>query len=135
MFLESCLLIAFLNTADPSGKTIYPSGVKDNGNYIFNAPPASIYPLLNIIDPIVLCDGRTIPKGIYAVKPSIDEKSLLFIDGHNIVFELPIIENILVAEYKHKPIIKMEETAEGIFFTYQIENILKRAQIIIKKDF
>lgn len=133
MLLESCLLIAFLNTADPSGTTIYPSGIKDNGDYVFSAPPAAVYPLLNIPFPIILDNDETILAGVYAVKPSKDEKILQFIDGDKIYKEFPICENIIVSDYCHTPIVKMEQIKDEVIFTYRIENISKKAKVKVKQ--
>lgn len=134
MLLESCLLIAFLNPADPNGTTIYPSGIKDDGDYVYSAPPVSTYPLINIIDPIAFSSGRIIPIGTFAVKPSQDEQSLLFVEGYEVVAELPIVENIIVGDYKPMPVVTMETKPDKIVFTYQIENILKKAIIPIRQD-
>lgn len=134
MLLESSLLIAFLNTADPSGQTIYSSGIRDDGDYVYSAPPACISPLLNIIDPIVLSGGKSIPVGMYLVKPSCDETTLLFIEGHQVVCALPIVENIIVEDYKDTPVVTFEVLSGKIVFTYQIENILKKAVIQIRQD-
>lgn len=134
MILESCLLIAFLNPADPSGTTIYPSGIKDDGDYVYSAPPVANYPLINIIDPIIFTQGKILPVGIFAVKPSQDEKTLLFIEGYDVVAELPIVENIIVSDYASTPVITMETRLDKIVFTYQIENILKKAIIPIRQD-
>lgn len=135
MFLESCILcsaLAFLNPADPSGTTIYPSGIKDDEDFVFSAPPTATYPLLELCAPIKLPNGMIIPKGTYAVKPSKDEKKLFLTQGHELILDIPIIENIIVNEYKATPCIKAETKERQIIFTYQIENILKRAVLQTK---
>lgn len=134
MLAETCLLIAFLNTADPCGQTIYPSGIDDDGDYVYSAPPASACPLVNIGNPIVLSGGQVLSIGTYAVMPSQDEKNLVFIEGSQIICELPIIENTIVGDYKATPTVTINVCASGIVFCYQIENILKKAVITFKQD-
>lgn len=138
MFLESCILsysLAFLNPADPSGTSIYPSGIKDDGDYIYSAPPAATYPLLELCAPIKLFNGTTLPEGIYSVKPSTDEKNLFLTQGHDNILAIPIVENIIIKDYKAIPCINMKTENGKVIFTYQIENILKKAIIKTKQSY
>lgn len=137
MFFESCILatsLAFANPADPSGKTMYPSGAKETDNIIFSAPPVSLYPLLTIGSPIKLQDGYSIPPGNYCVKPSIDETQILIIQGSDVFCECQIIENTIVNDFMAKPRVKIAKEDKKLILTYQIENILKKAVIPISKE-
>ena len=135
MLFESCVLataLAFAKPADPSGKTMYPSGAKDVDNVIFPAPPISVYPLLIIGSPIYLRDGSAIFPGNYCVKPSIDESQILIIQGADIFCECRVVENTIVSDFMAKPIVKINTVGQKLILTYQIENILKKAEIPIK---
>lgn len=123
-----------MNTADSSGTTMYPSGICDDGDYVFSAPPASVCPLVNIVSPIVLSGGSTLLCGTYAVKTSEDGNSLLFIEGCKVVCALPITENIIVDEYKDVPVVGIEASRTSIVISYHLENVLKRVVISLRQD-
>jgi len=132
MILESFLLLAFLNPADPGEKTFYPSGVRDDGDYVFSAPPAAIYPILKLSYPIKISPNCTLKAENYAVKPSVDEKKLLLFQGKNVICEFEIVENTLVQEYLAMPMAKIEICGNKVVLKYQIENIYKRAETTLK---
>jgi len=56
-----------MNPADPTGKTMYPSGIKDIDKQIFSDLPASMYPQLRLLDFVYDKDGRLIEPGFYEV--------------------------------------------------------------------
>ncbi len=137
MLFESCVLataLAFVNPADPSGKTMYPSGANAIDNVIFSAPSISAYPLLTIGSPIKLEDGSIIEIGNYCVKPSLDESKIFIFQGREIICECKVIENTIISDFAAKPIVKISTFENQIILTYQIENILKRAVIPINKE-
>ncbi|MEI8377635.1 MAG: hypothetical protein WCF95_03765 [bacterium] len=137
MLFESCVLattLAFINPADPSGKTIYPSGIKDNGNFIFSAPPVSAYPILTIGSQIKLEDDYIIQPGNYCVKPSVDETQIIIIEGFETICVCQVIENTIVESFAAKPIVKIIPHGKDLILTYQIENILKKAIIPTSKE-
>jgi hypothetical protein len=138
MLFESCLIattLAFANPADPSGKTMYPSGNNDCDKIIFSAPPISAYPLLTIGSPIGLEDGTVIEIGNYSIKPSIDETQIFIIQGHETICECQVIENTIVSDFAAKPTAKISRIENNLILTYRIENILKRAILPVTKEY
>jgi hypothetical protein len=137
MLFESCVLataLAFANPADPSGKTMYPSGAKDIDGFIFSAPPISAAPLLTIGSSIKLDDGYTIQPGNYCVKPSDDENNILITQGHEIICICQVTENTIVSDFAATPIVKITPVGDDLILTYQIENILKKAVLPTFKE-
>lgn len=132
MLFETCImstLLAIANPSDPTGQTMYPSGIYDDGDFIFSAPPASFYPLLKLDSTIELEDGSTIMAGNYCVKPSKDEKKIYLIQGHETLCECTVIENTFVSSFVAKPIAKVDRNGERFILTYQTEHIVKKALI------
>jgi len=137
MLFESCILataLAFANPADPSRKTMYPSGINDGEDFIFSAPPISAYPILTIGSSIKLQDGSMIEPGNYCVKPSIDETQILIIQGSYMFCKCKVIENTIVSDFAAKPLVKITKIGSELILTYQIENIFKKAVIPISKE-
>lgn len=134
--IETLLLsasLAFINPADPSLSTIYPSGVKDADKKIFSAPPEAKEPLLRIGTPLKNADGYIIQPGCYLVKPVGDEK-LEFYQSGNLVFELPVIENTFVDLYKNRAAVYTEiHENDKMLIIYHRENIVKKAVLPLKQ--
>lgn len=80
--LLACILIADMNPADPSGLTMYPSGVMDRDRFVFSAPPATKLPLLRLGTSIIDSDGQTVESDMYQVKVS-EEKDYIFFIRNN----------------------------------------------------
>lgn len=89
------ILIADMNPADFSGKTMYPSGVKDFDKHIFHAPPESPYPILNLYRYFIDGNGKMVEAGMYMTVISEDEKNILLYQGgeHKGTFPINEIEH------------------------------------------
>jgi hypothetical protein len=138
MFLETGLLsimLAFATPQDFGYPPPYPSGTADNGNFSQYDPPMAQYPLLRFPSAIKISPEITIPTGTYAIKPSIDQKSLLLMHGHGEVYKLPITENTFCEPYTEKAAAQILIQKDKIIIIYQIENILKKSIIPISKGY
>lgn len=133
--IETILLsasLAFINPADPSLSTIYPSGIKDIDNKIFSAPPTTQNPLLRIGTPLKNSDGYIIQPGCYLVRP-VDEKLEFYQEG-KVAFELPVFETTMVKNYKKRAIVYTEvHENEKMLIIYHRENIVKKAILPLKE--
>lgn len=87
------LFLTYVNPADPSGNTMYPSGVKDCDKFYFNSPPAaSKTPNLVLSMPVYDAENKIIPPGIYETKLSQDTGQILLIQSQEIKAKLPIMQ-------------------------------------------
>lgn len=59
------LILGFSNPADPTGTTMYPSGIKDADQTFFNSPPATKQPVLHLQLAIIDSNESLIPTGLY----------------------------------------------------------------------
>lgn len=132
MFFETLTLLAFMNTADPSYSTRYPSGVKDGDKYLFHAPASYNAPLLFVKKPFEY-NFEKIDIGYYLVKPSQDEKKLFLMAGECAV-EFDVIENTIISDYKEIPVVYLDYEKDFLRMTYQIDNILKIAILYLKEN-
>lgn len=83
------LMIGEINPSDFTGKTIYPSGIKDCDKDIL-ALPASISPVLKLPMPIFDKTKNVIKPGIYQVK--LIDKLLILSEGDKIIAKLPALK-------------------------------------------
>lgn len=122
------LLIGEINPADFTGKTIYPSGIKDCDKDIL-ALPASNLPVLKLPMPIFDKTKNVIKPGMYQVK--LVDKFLVLSEGDKIIAQLPVLKirylpyNQIVSECIFK---KANYTIVTI--TYREKNI--EAETIVK---
>jgi len=83
MFFELLvsLLICDVNPADPTGKTIYPSGIHDCDEG-FMSLPSSKCPVLKISVPIIDMDGKIVYPGMYGAM--LNKKQIFLIQSGEI---------------------------------------------------
>jgi hypothetical protein len=109
--LATCCMLAILNPADPSGKTIYPSGIKDADSKIFGAPESTKLPILTLGVNIKDKNDNIVPPGFYKASISQDNKYILLFQNNYIAGVLKIdnikaldkkavINSIIVKPYK-----------------------------------
>lgn len=83
------LMISDVNPSDFTGKTMYPSGIKDCDKDIFS-PPASKLPVLKISAPIIDRNGKYIDAGIYQAK--LVDKNIIIMQGETLIASLPALK-------------------------------------------
>lgn len=85
------MIYGFINPADPTGATMYPSGVKDcDSGFMLN--PESPYPVVKISNKIYDAQSNPIEAGIYQIRISGDEKKMFFYEGTTKKAEFDIIK-------------------------------------------
>lgn len=138
MFLETSILsmmLAFGTPEDFGYPPPYPSGTADNGDFSQYDPPIAKYPLLRFPSAVKISPNITIPSGTYAIKPSIDQKSLFLMHGHGEVYQLPVTENTFCDPYTEKATAQILIQKDKVIIIYKIENILKKSIIPVNKDY
>ncbi|MFA6989673.1 MAG: hypothetical protein WC197_06355 [Candidatus Gastranaerophilaceae bacterium] len=132
--LATCCMLAFLNPADPSGKTIYPSGIKDADSKIFSAPKSTKLPILTLSVNIKDKNENIVPPGFYKASISQDDKYILLFQNNYIAGVLKInnlkhldknvaMNSVVVKFYNKKSVLiivkqdnKEAESSVGICF-------------------
>lgn len=86
--LLATLVISLTNPADPTGKTIYPSGLHDcDGG--FTLAPASEYPVLKVTVSIIGKNGTIVNPGMY--QAVLRNKEIILIEEGHVIAVLPVI--------------------------------------------
>lgn len=89
--LISGLIISFINPADPTGTTMYPSGIKDcDDGFLLN--PESPYPIIKISFKIFDNSYNEVFPGIYQVRLSNNLKTIQFYQANIKKAEFDIIK-------------------------------------------
>lgn len=115
--IESLLISAiltFVNPADPSGKTMYPSGVKDCDNFYYQHPPyASKNP--NLVLPYQVYDGENnlIQPGIYESIISTNSSLILLVQSGEIKARLPVSNVTNLPVKRFIPVIEAKKLSSG----------------------
>jgi len=122
------LLLCDINPADPTGKTIYPSGNRDFDDGFMNYP-ASKYPVLKITVPVFDKDDNIVNPGMY--EAMLREKQIILIQSGEIIAILPVIviRSLPVKSYLTEAKASILDT-EYVLITFR-ENMVE-AQAIVK---
>ncbi len=117
--LTSFLIVCFINPADPSGKTIYPSGTKEIDNYYFNTPPASKYPVVKINYPLYDSEGNVITPGFYSAVYQEDSNQIKLMEGNKTIAVLNVKYSKLLSEPHSVESARIENLFENkVLFVY-----------------
>jgi len=82
--LFACFVFAFINPADPSGTTMYPGGISDEGKKIFGAPESTKLPILMLSFNLKDKNDKIVSTGFYKVSISQDGDYILFFQNNYI---------------------------------------------------
>ncbi|EKE04726.1 MAG: hypothetical protein ACD_20C00015G0003 [uncultured bacterium] len=108
--IESLIIFAFLtftSLADPTGQTLYPSGVKECDDLHFNFPPhASKRPNLVLSTPVYDGENKLIPQGIYEAEFSEETGQILLLQSKEIKAKLPVMQVLTTDREYQIPTIK-----------------------------
>jgi hypothetical protein len=128
-------LLAFINDADPSGKTIYPSGVKDCDTNFFNAPPSSKYPVVKIFLPLEDADGNIINQGIYSAVYLEDSNQIKLLEGDKPVALLNVKYSKLLSQPHSVESARIENLSENkVLFIYIKDNKELYSELFFKTN-
>ncbi|OGH96741.1 MAG: hypothetical protein A2104_10265 [Candidatus Melainabacteria bacterium GWF2_32_7] len=125
--LESLIIFTFLSFVepiDPTGKTLYPSGIKECDDLHYDLPPhASKNPNLALSTPIYDAENKLIPPGIYEAELSETTGQILLLQSKEIKAKLPIMQSISTNHRYQIPIIKAKTlSSKHVLIIYKYEN-------------
>ncbi len=122
MLIEAAVafyLFAILNPADPSEKTIYPSGTKDCDTNFFNAPPSSKYPLVKLVFPLYDEEGNVINPGYYSAIYQEESNQIRLIEGGKTVAVLNVKYSKFLSEPHSVESARIEPLSQNkVLFVY-----------------
>lgn len=115
-------MTGFANPADPTGISMYPSGIKDCDNG-FMLNPESPYPIIKISSLVYDKNYTEVPPGIYQVKISEDEKKVLFYQGSSRKAEFGVIKITKFQTLKNISTVNSEnDDPHNLIFSIRIAN-------------
>lgn len=118
------ILLSFINPADPTGKTMYPSGIKDVDNFVFSAPPSSKYPDLVLSMPIYDEENTQVQPGIYEVRLSENKDKILLLQSLEIKAKFPIVQAVKLEKKCLVPTVSFKTMgANQAFIIYKYDDI------------
>jgi len=131
--LTAFIILSFINPADPSGKSIYPSGLKDCDTNFFNAPPASIYPVVKIYLPLEDEEGNIINRGIYSAVYLEDSNQIKLMEGIKTIALLNVKYSKLLFEPHSVDSARIESLSENkVLFIYIKDNKELYSELLLK---
>lgn len=86
------MVVGFVNPSDPTGKTMYPSGIKEADQYLDPRLPKTPRPLLVLGREIYDVNGEIIPRGRYELALSEDKAFMYLIQIDKIVAKFPVLQ-------------------------------------------
>jgi hypothetical protein len=116
--LFACFFLAFINPADPSGTTMYPGGISDEGKRIFGAPESTKLPILTLCFNIKDKNEKIVPAGFYKVSISQDGNYILFFQNNYIagVFKVRNVKDLNADVPINSAVVK-KYTADSVLIT------------------
>lgn len=85
------LLLAFLNTGDPTGNTMYGSGIKDCDQAYYSVIKATPYAVLRTPYSFYTPDGEMVYSGMYDCIYDLENNKLVLRQSNKVYARLPII--------------------------------------------
>lgn len=86
------MILGFINPSDPTGKTMYPSGIKEADTYLDPRLPKTPRPLLVLGREIYDENGEIIPRGRYELALSEDKAFMYLIQIDKILGKFPVLQ-------------------------------------------
>lgn len=113
-------MTGFANPADPTGITMYSSGVKDcDEGFMLN--PESPYPIIRIGSLVYDANYKEVSPGIYQIKVFESDKKILFYQGPYKKAEFDIIKVNKFQTVKNIPVVNTEnDNPYNLIFSIRI---------------
>ncbi len=132
--LSGITALAYFNPADPAGKSMYPSGVKEIDKFYYEAYPTSKKPVLKLNVPVYGLKHRGIEPGIYEAILTSDKKSILLFQSNKLKAQLPVTKIITLSQKCYIPKIDTQRlSSDQILIVYKIENFEIQSIVTVMK--